>query len=95
MAYHHHLHEAGDGDDEPGKGGQLGTEALEDILELGNDEEQQDGGDDDGHQNDHGWIEHGLLDLGFEGFVLLAVDGDTVVDGLQGTGLLPASTRSQ
>ncbi|MNS61446.1 hypothetical protein D3C72_944750 [compost metagenome] len=83
------LHEAGDGNDESGEEWKLGPEALEDLLELGDDEQQQYGGHYDGHQDDHGGIEHGLLDLGFEHLTLLAVGGNPVVDGLQCARLLP------
>ena len=82
------LHETGDADDELGEDGQLSAKTLEDVLELGNDKQQQDGGNDNGHQDDHGGVEHGFLDLGLECFRFLAIGGDAIVDGLQSAGLL-------
>ena len=63
ISHHQSLHEVGHGDHQQGEGRQVGAEAAEQLLELGDDEDHDDGGDDKGHDDHRGRVEQGLLDL--------------------------------
>src|SRR3990172_10710845 len=75
-------------DDHLGHGRQVGAETGKQTFELGNDEYQQHGGDDERHHNDRHRVEQGGFDLALDGLDLFLVGGDLVQDALQNTGLL-------
>ncbi len=76
-------HEARGAHDDLGEGRQVGTELLEDSLELRHHEDQQDGADQKGDRDHHGRIEQGLLDLALQRLDVFLVAGDGVQHGFQ------------
>src|ERR1700722_6617373 len=75
-------------DDHLRERGQIGTEALEQILELRNDEDQQDHGHDHRHYQHRGRVEQRLLDLLLYRFALFLIGRDLVQQAFQRAGLL-------
>ncbi len=81
------LHEPGQVDDHLRERGQIRAKALEQGLELRNDEYQQDGADDDGDGQHGDGIKQRFLDLFLQRFGFLLVSGDLVQQCFQRTGL--------
>ena len=75
-------------DDHLREGRQIGAEALEQVLELRDHEDQQNNGDDDGDDEYRGWIEQGLLDLLLDRLAFLLVGGNLVEQPFERAGLL-------
>src|SRR5690606_17817962 len=67
---------------------QVGAKALEERLELRNDEDQQNGSHNESNHNDCRWIEQCLLDLLLQRFGFFFISGDLVEQRVQNPGLL-------
>src|SRR5438874_5933326 len=74
--------------DDQGRGGEIGAEAGEDLLERGNHENHDNRGDDEGNDNDCDRIEQGRFDLRFDADDFFLVGGEAFQKGFENPGLL-------
>ncbi|MDB6064223.1 MAG: hypothetical protein JWR26_431 [Pedosphaera sp.] len=74
------LAKGAEGDEGLGGRGQFAAEAGEDFTEHGDDLDQQEDGNADGHDGDHGGIHHGGFDLAAEAGGVFQVGGETAKD---------------